>query len=402
MSKKIVVDIGLNTSDIAKGAKDGERALEKLESAVADAGRSGRDLNDIEDGLKDIDRQADKTERAVGDVESAAKDAGRDGSRELDDLEDSLRDVQRQSQKTERAVDDIGDGGRSGFGKASEASSEFKDEALSNISEIASSFDGSMESIGELAQGTLGGLATSTIPGIAAAAVPAAAAIGLITSNWEKVQEATEEARESAYEYGLTVAASGDFAATADRLRELTQSTEGLKKVQDLAVATGWDQKRIVTALATGDGLPALKKAFDENSLSTNIAMGRLSELQGVITGTAEGFDLATDAAHLNDAAMYDLVVSTGKATGKMNELGQQIYAMPDGTEIVVDAKTKTAREKLDDVADQTKKLPDGSVDVKYSVDDRRVRGYRPPTLRGTIIYEASQGGAYNSRRQPL
>lgn len=360
--------------------------------------RIGADTRDFERAVKDgVIKPVEDAARSLDEFADSGEDAGRGASRGLEKVEDSagklekaLRDAQKQSEKTERAVDDIGDGGSRGLKRASDATSEFKDEAKANFSEIASSFDGSMGSIGEMAQGTLGGLAQSEIPGVGVAAGIAAAAVGTITATWEKVDEATTEAKESAYEYALTVAASGDFASTSARIDDLTGSVEGLKKVQDLAVATGWEQKDVLTALATGDGLPALKKAFDEGALSTNIQMGRLSELEGVIKGTAEGFELGADASRLNESALYDLVTATGKATGKFTDLGKQIYAMPDGTEIVVDAKTKTATEKLDDVAEKAKNMPDA--EVKYRADTREPDNYRPPTKYGTVVYQSQAG----------
>ena len=53
MTKRIGIDMGLDASGVAKGAKDAERALEKLEDAVGDTGKGGaKDLEQLEDGLR--------------------------------------------------------------------------------------------------------------------------------------------------------------------------------------------------------------------------------------------------------------------------------------------------------------------------------------------------------------
>jgi hypothetical protein len=136
-----------------------------------------------------------KAGASTDDVSDALDDMAKEGAKAGDKLERTFKDVARSSEKAEKSVKDVGKGAKQGFGKAGEAGSEFKSEALANFSEVTSSFDGSMSSIGDLAQGTLGGLAAS-LPGIGVAAGVAAAGIGLITSALDKNKEAADAARE--------------------------------------------------------------------------------------------------------------------------------------------------------------------------------------------------------------
>lgn len=308
----------------------------------------GADGRAFDQGIRSgVIRPTEDAVKALEKLEDAAGDAGRDGTRDLDKLEESLKDVQQQTKDAERSMGDLGTGGVKGFDKASNATEEFKNEALANVSEVASSFDGSMESIGEVVQGTLGGV-SSNLGALGLAAVPIAASVGLITEAFVNAGEATDEARESAYEYGLTVAASGQYADASSRINELTGSVEGLKKVQDIATVAGWDQQDVVTALATGDGLPALTKAFNDGASATMVATTRTNELQGALDGTAQGFELAGQGADLQARALYNLATQAGAATGATDELGNVIVQMPDGKEVVIDAQTKTAYENLD------------------------------------------------------
>lgn len=318
---------------------------------------------DFISNVRDLLRGTKSTEDALDDVADSLDDVARDGDQALGRLEDSFRDLAR---KARDSKDDVQDVGKKGFKAAGDASAEFKSEALANLSEVTSSFDGSMESVGDLVQGTLGGVA-SNIPIIGLAAAGAAAAVGTITDAFVKTDEATKEARDSAYEYGLAVAASGQYADAANRINDLTGSVEGLKRVQDIATVSGWKQKDVVTALATGDGLPALTAAFNEGANSTLVSIGRVNELQGSLDGAAQGFDLATHAADLNAKSLYDLATQAGTATGEVDDLGNKIVTMPDGKQVVINAATQQAYEDIDAIEKQ--RLNDKNVNVNVNLN---------------------------------
>ena len=342
MSRRIELPMALETSGIAKGAKDGERALKDLEDAVADTSRGG--------------------------------------ARDLDKLEDELKDIQRQSEKTERSVDDIGDGGQKGFSRAGEAADEFKDEALANFSEITSSFDGSMESIGELAQGTLGGLAGS-IPGIGIAAGVAAAGIGLATSAWENVKEATAEAKSEAWNYAFAVGESGEFAAAAAAVNAITSDVEKMAQANRIAQLTGWDVVKVVQALATGDGLGQLREDLDQSAKAAGNNAYEINGLVRMLGGLQEGFYEGADAAEVNRRALADYTRETGRATGQTDKLGNAIYEMPGGKQIIIDARTGEAYEDIE--ALERKKLRPKTVPIKGDTSgiDAQLAKYRNKTI---------------------
>lgn len=334
-SGRIQIAVGLETRGVAKGAKDAEKALENLEDAVGDTGTAGgKDLEKIEDELKDVQKQSKKTGDAVG------------------------KNLDSGTTKAKQGVADLGDEGKQ------------------TAAEVAASFDGSAESIAggfqELAANAFSGLG----PAGAAAGAAVAAGIGVITQAYTDAAEASDEARNSAYEYGLAVGAAGKYADAANRINELTGSVESLKKIQDLATISGWDQKDVLTALATGDGLPALAKAFDEGANSTSIASARALELQGVLDGTAQGLTLAAAGADVQAKALYDLATQVGATTGEVDDLGNAIVTMPDGKEIVVDAETKTAYEDLDAI--EKKNLTPKTVPVTVKLDSAAWDNWNP------------------------
>ena len=178
----------------------------------------------------------------------------------------------------------------------------------------------------------------------------------------------------------FTVASVGEYADVTARINELTGSVESLKQVQDIATASGWDQVDVVRALATGDGLPALTKAFNENNTESGIASARNFELQGVLDGTKQGFELAAGGAQVQASALYELATQAGTATGEVDGLGNAIVKMPDGKEIVVDAQTKTAYENIDAI--EQRQINDKTFRMRGELDTSAIDNY----LSGTKI----------------
>ncbi|MGX1931721.1 hypothetical protein [Microbacterium resistens] len=242
-SKRFEIDMALNSSEVARGADNAEKALEDLERAVEDTGRSGRDLDGIERGLDGVRREADRAEDALDDIGDAADDAGRDGARslnvlsdELDDLLDSMRDVQRQSERTGDGMDDIGDKGRSGFGKLKEATGEASDELKQNLGETFSSFRGDLEDLPQIAQDVFGGLAGSVDSlGASFALAAGAGAVGLLINAFTQAQEEQKRLEEMANDWadafidaGSKILSTTEILARGQKI--LTEQAEELKK----------------------------------------------------------------------------------------------------------------------------------------------------------------------------
>lgn len=196
---------------IGRGLRDGERQLDQLGRAGKDAG------DDVRDGARKGEQELDKLGRAGKDAGDDLRDGARDGERGLDqlgkagkeagdDLETGLKGAQKETARTaaewremtkdiEAQAERAARANREAFRDAGGATGEFKDEALSNFSEVTSSFTGDMQSITDLAQGTFGGLAS--IGGPASLAFGAVAvAVGLIGSALTAAGEESEEFKE--------------------------------------------------------------------------------------------------------------------------------------------------------------------------------------------------------------
>lgn len=364
----IEIALASETKAFRQGIESG--VIQPLEDAV----KQLRELGDT-DG-------ADKLEQQLREAQKATEKLADETKITAARIESEYRDAGR---KAKASLDDVGDGGKKGFGRAGEASKEFKEESLANLSEVASSFNGSMESVGDLVQGTLGGVAAN-IPVIGVAAAGAAAGVGVITDAFVKAGEAADEARDSAFQFAYDVQGALDTAGYSQRIAEWTGDTEKLKQAQDIAKISGQNVADVIDALASGgEKLDGLWDAFEQGANTTDVATNRALELEGALKGTREGYLNGADAARIAAGLNYEYATSVGVATGETDELGNAIYKLPDGKEIVVNAKTKTAYEDLD--ALERRQISDKTAWVRLQVDDREVRYYEPPAKRGTVYF---------------
>jgi hypothetical protein len=203
MASGISIGIGADTRAFSQGIRSGVlEPLEGVEDALHDVERAGEQVDDgLVDGFRDANRAAGDLKGSLKDVDRAGKIAGdelvagfRDAQRETRDLEGANKDladtIRNESRKSSRAVKDIGD---EGFGKASESVEEFKSEAISNFSEVASSFSGDITQMAEGVQGLTGGLASALTPGIGIPIAVIGAAAGAFLASWQQAAEDSEE-----------------------------------------------------------------------------------------------------------------------------------------------------------------------------------------------------------------
>ncbi|MCS6563430.1 hypothetical protein [Curtobacterium poinsettiae] len=335
----------VSTSGLESELKGAERQLDDIGKAGKNAG------DDVEKGMRDVERAADKAgdagKHAGDDIERGMKDAQRQTNLTADDYKAMSAKVKAETEKIKTA-------NKEAFDKSSDTTGEFKEEALSNFSEVTSSFQGDMTSITDLAQGTFGGLASMGGPaslvfgGIAVA-------VGLIGQALTQSGEDTEEFKEKIAELADTKIGdlfsqyedSGDdlsrglrkWATDADSfggsLSDLEKNTKtaGLE-FGDLADAIGTQSVPKMKAMRTeveaqiksldrqaaaqrgaGNGTSALSKKFGEQSDAARAVRKQLDDnlkvndqyektLRGV--AKAQGLTVAQYRASLEATKEYD------------------------------------------------------------------------------------------------
>lgn len=402
-SSRFEIDGVLNASGIAKGAQDGKKALADLEEAVGDvadesakaggkvdtfasrivdaARKAGKADDDIKDALRDMGLSARQAEEAVEGVGDEFKDTGREGDRAADKLEDSLKDVQQQSDRTSDGVGKI----REGFRRAEEGAEEFKNEANSTAREAAASFDGSAESIADAFQEVAANAFAGFGPAGAVAGLVAAAGIGLVISAIENVGEASEESRQRAAEWAQAYVEAGGkvltTAITTAKVMDIATDPDKYTKATQNAKNWGVDVSTAINAMAGETwALNAVNDSLVTSAEKVNDEMSKTGEqydwtgesMTDLVTRTANGqraFDELTgemqrgsEQADALSASLRNTAENTEGAATVVDEFGDKVTKLPDGTTIYVDAETGQATTDLDFIERKAYGVPDAEL----------------------------------------
>ena len=214
---------------------------------------AGISINFLAD-VKNFLRGTKNVEDELDDVADSLDDLARDGEKAAEKIEKSFRELARE---TKQSGDTMSTGMKGGFDKTrkhgEDAATEIKDEFKSNLSEVTSSFDGSVESMGDLVQGTLGGLVGSLGPLGVAAGAAGAAGVGLLIAEITKAAEEAEKSKERIRELGLSLIEEGQLGGlqmineqlklivtnSEDAPKKLEEIQDFLEEFPDLAIGVG-------------------------------------------------------------------------------------------------------------------------------------------------------------------
>lgn len=402
--------IAADTRDFEHGIRDGvidpltdaDKELDKLKTAGADAGRG-------------LDKLGD-----------AARDLGRDGARGADKLTDALRDAQRQSERTGASVADVGD---KSMHKLGEASAEVRQEWGQNMGEAVSSFRGDMSDLGQIGQDTLGGLA-GTVAGMgpgglagAFALAAGAAGLGLLTQGITDAKQREEEAAQAAADWaakfieaGQTIMSGADIVGgVIDIATDPKQYQDAKKNAEDWGVSVGTAMRAMAgdsTSLAVvGSKVDALRDAWNEDAAAAHARADQSHETTKRILDEGAAYSEARDSytkladarsgaiQTMNDVseALRGVVDSATDATVQTDQLGNKLVTLPDGKQIVINAKTGQATDNVKAFHGDVDKLPTTHVtDVRAvvsAIDDSIIRNYQPRVIKipGMVMINGRQ-----------
>lgn len=381
-------------------------------------------ISDVTSFLRGITQSEDALDDVSGALDDLARDAQRDGDRAGDALERGLesgaresadavesvgvsfrelaRDASRYSRDAGDALDDeVGKGARD----ANESVEEFRDEARSNFSEVASSFTGDMTSAADLVQGTLGGLAGS-LPGPVGIITGLLAGVGgAMFASWQANSEASAQAVSDMYDD--MVESGNDFlseSAIQQSVRQILLNEEG--RVTDYAEAVkiaesanldlsvvlralAGDQKaNQVTQKALRDAVEEGEKAFDaarESGEDYNDLLADTTNINGylgLLERQAENFDTAAGKA---DAARE----ATTEWDETLAQLPKEIRTQLGLTRDI--ASEQDARAAYDGLGRPIKPTVSPTLDTADL--DRQIKNYKPPLIQvnGEFIARAGQ-----------
>lgn len=180
------------------------------------------DTRDFLRGMKD-------SEDAIEDVATSLDDLSDTGSDSSDRLEKTFSEAMRTMRKDAKSAgESIGRDVTDGTDHASEGVEDLREEAGQSAREMAASFSGEMEDVGDLIQEVAANAFAGFGPAGAAAGVAAAIGIGYVISSLQKAAEQAAESKERVLELADEIAdVGGDPKAIdwASRLRDILKET---------------------------------------------------------------------------------------------------------------------------------------------------------------------------------
>lgn len=345
MAKGISIPIASDTREFTSGIRDG----------MIDP------LKDVDDELKKLGRGSniDELER---DMKGAQK-ATSEFDRQIDKARDNLRQAQRQSRS-------FGDETKDSFHEAGHYSGEFKEEALANFSEVTSSFDGSMTSVVDLAQGTFGGLASLGGPVGLALGGLAALVGGVFSGMSAAADENAQKAAQSIEDMYADMVESGQQFVSQDfvnqKIQEIIGSQEELNKVKQDAAQAAISQQTALRAEA-GDQ-DALKVALDGAEAAYAKVQARIDEVVrngGQVSGElrdqsgaaadlvkhyqdlAANQDTAKAKADLYRSSTSETAAAMADASGKAKGFASALSGIPGEKRVTISVDDAAAKERL-------------------------------------------------------
>ncbi|PZQ89051.1 MAG: hypothetical protein DI534_09755 [Leifsonia xyli] len=362
----------------------------------------------------------------IDPTEDAAKvldKLGYTGADNLEELERAYKQAQEETKKLARENRELGDIIRQEAGEsvraqkraakeqvstARESMREVKGELLQNASETFSSFDGSLNSFVDTAQGTLGGLVvglSSTGAGIPAAAAVAAGAagIGLVSAALTDANERQKELEEAASEWAQTYIDSAGRVVNAAQQTAMFQAIatdpERYKEAEKNANLWGVSVSTAINAMtgntwALEEAQASLNKRHDEfaavlndnnqKMLDESTALGgwrgAVQEGQAALDGITGAMQLGAQQADAYSDSLRLLAEHTAGATKQIDEFGDTVYTLPDETKVYIDAETGQATQDVDAIEKRIYSLPTSTtlkLDVDTSEADRKLENWR-------------------------
>lgn len=294
------------------------------------------DVRSLLTGTRDVNRALDTVSDALDDMANDGDQAARELER---DMRQSFDDIRRDAR---RKTDDIADDTKRNMRKAGEATGDFKREAVQNVSETASSWDGSMEGIADMVQGTFGGLAD--LPGIGLAVAGIGAAGGAAAALW---QQHTEAIKQNVSDMFDDLIESGEEYLSQQYIQEaywkIIQAADGAilkqSELNKIMEATGLSREQVALAYA-GDQEAIIRLQ--------EVLNGKLQEQNDIITD-AQNYSLAQRA-------------EAGERQGELNRMIEGLEDYRDRIDETV-TTTERARQAWDIYEDSQAKTTQNAID---------------------------------------
>lgn len=385
----ISINILSNVRGAVKGVDDVADALDDAHDALRDLTKEGDTSTDrLTDDFRKVQRSTDKT---ADDIKGKIRDAYRAAARSSDDAADDIVRSQR---------------------RMGEQSAEVGQEIRQNLGEgIANAARGDFEGLADVIGDTLGG-AVAGIGGIGTAALGVAGALGIgaIVAAFSLADEARQKLQDRASDLASAYIDAGsnvlDAMTIASRASEFLSDPEKREETEKLSEVLGVSMSEAARALA-GDmnalnAANEIVKGGEEERLelmreSANYLSGdftkaekdrldRLLAQDAAVRGLNEVNGMANQTFQDQQAVLFDLINTAEGVTKEVDEVGNAVYNLPGGAQILIDAETGQATTDVSKFKGDVDGIPDQVTSVvKVRVDSSAWDNYTPRFKTGVI-----------------
>lgn len=389
-----------------------EQAVERLRSATDEWEKS------TAAGADDVSERFEEVIRALIDME-------RQGGRSSDDIERSLRALGFSAEDAEDAIAAVDRELRN----AGESVDELPDKAdnvgdsMRDLGEIASSvLEGDFAGAASSAITSLAGLATFAGAGGALAGTLAQGVTSMVTGWIDEWDRANEESKKRAAEWAQAYIDAGDTILSAGvlaaRFQAIITDSERFAEAERNAKNWGVSIETAVAAMSGNRGAiddvnVSLREQRDAAAEAATEAQ-RLAQENGgqllTLTEQEKAYQAGADAlarltgemtqgerrAALLTGYYLNLINTTQGVTKEVDEFGNELYSLPDGTQVMIDAETGQATQNVDNFKGDLDGIPENvttTVTARVSFDDRAFWDHI-----GVIQRRAAQGVQVNVR----
>jgi hypothetical protein len=102
--------------------------------------------------------------------------------------------------------------------------------------------------------------------------------------------------------------------------------------------------------------------------------------------------DIGQQTAGYYSRMLRDLAANTDGAKSIVDEFGDSITSLPDGTTIYIDAETGRATTKVDDIKQKIYSIPDKTAVVRVEVDSSAWDRWKPSLKVGAVATARAAG----------
>ncbi|MGX1694413.1 hypothetical protein ACWIBQ_03385 [Microbacterium keratanolyticum] len=341
------VGIASETKAFKQGVESGIiEPLEDAQKELVDLGKN-KGPDQLEKGMKGAERATeslgDETKRVASGIER--------------EFRDTYRKVKQSSDESTRSM--------------SENLDDVRQEAEQSAKETFASFDGSFGSIIDMAQEVSAQAFSGFGPAGLVAGLAAAAGIGAAVSGFEAVGEAEQASRERASEWAQAYVEAGSrvltAAITVAKQQEIATDPEKYKTAEENAKNWGVSVEVAMAAMAgeswalaaANDALTASEQRAAEEAVKLADGGEALADmLLGASAEARAGRDAldqlhdemarGSEQAQALSRSLLNSIEQYGTLAVEIDELGNRLVTLPDGTEILIDVQTGLASANVD------------------------------------------------------